>query len=162
MELFLVRHGIAEDEIHAYQSGRRDSERRLTPEGREKTEKVAKAFGRKVDGIDIILHSGYQRALETAEYFAKEYPDATLKLLDGFRPNDSCVDTISRIAQFQLKKKVMLVGHEPHLSTLASLLLCGDERSVLFFKKAGILSLEWGGLGGSVLHYYVTPKWLLS
>jgi phosphohistidine phosphatase len=37
MELYLIRYGIAEE----HQPGLKDEERKLTKEGREKTEKVA-------------------------------------------------------------------------------------------------------------------------
>ena len=68
MELYLLRHGIAEDG----KPGRPDSERALTDEGREKLRRVLKRA--RSAGVDptVILSSPYRRALETAEAAAGE------------------------------------------------------------------------------------------
>ena len=63
MELYLIRHGIAEE----HQPGLKDEERQLTPEGREKTEKIAQRLVKLSFNFDLILTSPLVRAYQTAE-----------------------------------------------------------------------------------------------
>ncbi len=157
MEIYLVRHGIAEEPEHA----RPDSERRLTDEGREKTAKVARAFRKRVAKVDAILHSPYVRAAETARYFAAEYPKARVETSAGLTPHDEARAAVQLLEGFGDKDAVMLVGHEPHLSSLASLLITGHDNPVLEFKKAGIAGIECvGSLVNARLSFLLSPKWL--
>jgi phosphohistidine phosphatase len=155
MEIYLVRHGIAEDIAET------DPERRLTPEGVTKTVRVAKGFAKRVPEIDLIFHSPYKRAKETAKIFAAHYPAAALKEGKGLTPHDRARMAIPLLSDAGQGKRVMLVGHEPHLSSLASLLITGSERPVLEFKKAGIAGI---GCGGDLAHCYLmfllSPKFM--
>ncbi|MEH1949782.1 MAG: histidine phosphatase family protein, partial [Nostoc sp.] len=58
MELYLIRHGIAEDKG----LGIKDEERSLTKEGRQKTEKVAQKLVKLGLNFDLILTSPLVRA----------------------------------------------------------------------------------------------------
>ena len=53
MELYLIRHGIAEE----HQPGLKDEERQLTPERKEKTEKLAQRLVKLSFNFDLILES---------------------------------------------------------------------------------------------------------
>ena len=158
MELYLVRHGIAEDSAP---SGR-DSDRKLTEEGIEKTTRVAKAFAKKVPQVDLILHSPYRRAKETAKIFHELYPKAKLEEGKGLTPFDKAGFALPQLQELPKGMKVMLVGHEPHMSCLASLLITGSDRPVLEFKKAGIAGIGClNGLESCYLMFLLTPKMLL-
>jgi phosphohistidine phosphatase len=63
MELYLISHGIAEE----HQPALKDEERKLTKEGREKTEKVASRLLKLDLNFDLILTSPLVRAHEIAE-----------------------------------------------------------------------------------------------
>ncbi|MGZ3660497.1 MAG: phosphohistidine phosphatase SixA [Bdellovibrionota bacterium] len=157
MLIYLVRHGIAEDPTTASS----DAERRLTEEGREKTERVAKAFHKRVSKVDLIFHSPYLRALETAQIFSAEFPRAKMQAAKGLTPHDEAKSALPLLNGFGSEESVMIVGHEPHLSTLASLLLTGKSSPILEFKKAGVAGIEsHGALQGSRLCFLLTPKWL--
>lgn len=69
MELYLFRHGIAEDAP----PGRSDSSRALTPQGRERTAAVAKMARNAGVTPSLIASSPYLRAMQTAEVAAKEF-----------------------------------------------------------------------------------------
>jgi phosphohistidine phosphatase len=158
VEIYLVRHGIAE-EAH---TAERDAERRLTPEGLAKTTLVAQAFRKRVNSLDLILHSPFLRAVETAEIFGREFPGTRRQVADGFTPADEPAEAVGRLGAFANLSRVMLVSHEPFLSGLASYLLTGSEhRASLPFKKAGICAMEWGGAGGSSLLYLIPPRILI-
>jgi phosphohistidine phosphatase len=52
----------------------------------------------------------------------------------------------------------MLVGHLPHLSRLAALLLAGDpERETVAFRNAGVVCLEGQG-GRFAVRWILTPE----
>lgn len=158
MEIYLVRHGIAED----ISENGRDSDRRLTEEGAQKTERVAKAFAKKVPQLDLILHSPYVRAKETARIFSAHYPKAKLAEGKGMTPFDKAGFALPQISELAHGTRVMLVGHEPHLSCLASLLITGSDRPVLEFKKAGIAGIGCvNDLQSCYLMFLLTPKMML-
>ena len=159
MELYLVRHGIAEDSAP---SGR-DADRRLTEEGIEKTARVAAAFAKRAPHVDLILHSPYKRAKETAKIFHEQYPKAKLKEGKGLTPFDKAGFALPQLEELSVEMKVMLVGHEPHMSCLASLLITGSDRPVMEFKKAGIAGIgSLSGLDSCYLMFLLTPKMLLG
>ena len=68
MELYLMRHGIAEE---ASRTGK-DRDRALTEEGIERTRATGKALVQVGVKFDLILSSPYLRAWQTAEIIAHE------------------------------------------------------------------------------------------
>jgi phosphohistidine phosphatase len=68
MEIYLLRHGIAEN--HAPTG--KDADRRLTDEGREKLHRVLERARKAGVSPSLILSSPLKRALETAEIAAQE------------------------------------------------------------------------------------------
>lgn len=162
MEVYLVRHGIAEDPYRASLSGKSDADRELTPEGREKTTKVARAFRSVVTDVGLILHSPYVRARETAEIFHRFFPGAEIAEAAGLRPHDPPSFGLASISEKLDRHNVMVVGHEPHLSALTSLLVAGNTDASIQFKKAGIAGFEWGGRGYSRLLFLLPPRFLLG
>ncbi len=161
MEIFLVRHGIAEEPSDAQAEGRVDSQRRLTEEGREKTARMAKAFHKRVSWLDVIFHSPYARAVETANIFAEEFPEARMEEAKGLTPHDSAKGALHLMNGLGKEEHMMIVGHEPHLSTLASFLLTGKENPILEFKRAGVAGLDCDSAGRYCrLMFLLSPKWL--
>ncbi len=132
--LFLVQHGEAK-------SREEDPERPLTDRGKEAVEQVASWAV--LVGLDVaqIRHSGKRRAEETAEIF-NEY----LKVRDGvvsvsgLNPNDDVIPVAESLEKET--RSVMLVGHLPFLSRLASQLLINDpDRAVIQFAMGGLVWL---------------------
>lgn len=158
MEIYLVRHGIAEDP----KIGQQDSDRALTAEGRDKTAWVAKALRREIGAVPFIVHSPYLRARETAEIFHRHFPEAELRMGQGLRPHDPPEVGLSSALEIAGKKTAMIVGHEPHLGMLASHILTGDVQASIQFKKAGVAAFEWAGAGFSRLLFLLPPKFLLG
>src|SRR5207302_78242 len=66
MELYLLRHGIAED-----RNPQGDAARALTDEGRKKLRRVLERAAKAGVSPSLILSSPYKRALETAEIAAE-------------------------------------------------------------------------------------------
>src|SRR5580700_4370144 len=67
MEIYLLRHGIAEESA----VGGRDSDRALTAEGRDKLRRVLKRAHAGGVRPGVILASPYKRAMETAQMAAE-------------------------------------------------------------------------------------------
>jgi phosphohistidine phosphatase len=162
MTLYIVRHGTAENEPPP---GGDDGARRLTARGREKVREAAagmRALGLK---FDAILASPLPRAAETAELVAATYAgDPTPEVLAALSTGVTPAETIAALKPYERHEHLMIVGHEPGLSGIASLLLTGSANSVsLEFKKSGMIALELhDGLarGGAQLLWMLTPRHL--
>ncbi|HUJ43550.1 MAG TPA: phosphohistidine phosphatase SixA [Opitutaceae bacterium] len=140
MKVFLARHG------HALAEGD-DARRALSARGREVTVSVA-TFLRTSGALGMVRavwHSPLLRARETAEVFIKELGvDAPLIETPGLLPEDDAVAVADRLER--ANDAVLIVGHEPQLSALATLLVRGKVKPAGFvFKKSAMLALETTG-----------------
>jgi phosphohistidine phosphatase len=154
VNVVLVRHAIAEER----RPGLRDAARKLTPEGREKLEQVAKGLKRLGVVPDRILTSPLVRAAETAavlaEVLAPDLRPETCEALAPGQPPEDVVDALPEV------KTVFLVGHEPDLGELASWLLTGATDGVrLPFRKAGVAAIELAE-GEGTLRWMLAPRQL--
>lgn len=134
MLLYLIQHGKAK-------SKEEDPDRPLTDEGRREVESVMLLMMR-FGAINAprVLHSGKLRAAETAELVGTKI-DASVEEADGLSPNDDPGIWASRIASEE--GGLVLVGHMPHLSRLASRLLCDDpEAGLVEFANGGVVCLH--------------------
>jgi phosphohistidine phosphatase len=140
MLLYLLRHGIAED----HGSRASDAERELTDEGKEKTRAALLAVKKmKLFPPELVIASPLIRAKQTAEIalevFAK---DGKFEISDALIPMAEITDTMSLVAKWAKKyNRIMLVGHEPHLSSFGSALL-GSPSPVIEMKKAAVAKFE--------------------
>jgi phosphohistidine phosphatase len=161
MNLYIVRHGIAVE--HGAPGYAKDADRPLTAEGERKLGQVAEAMEALGLSFDLILSSPYVRARQTAEIIA-EALDARKKL--EFSNSLACggdkkelVDYLSRLQP--PPENMLLVGHEPYLSGLVSMLVAGTENSCVVLKKGGLCklsteSLKYGRC--AALAWLLTPK----
>ena len=143
MELYLLRHAIAEEQS----ASQPDSERRLTREGARKMRRIAK--GMKALGLkfDLILTSPFIRAKQTGEIAASALKlekrlAVELTLAGDRKPRE----LIAALKKHRNAERVLLVGHEPHLSQLISVLISGSERPAVAMKKASLCKLTVGEL----------------
>jgi phosphohistidine phosphatase len=135
MQLYLVQHGAATAETE-------NPERPLTEEGRRTVEAVAEHLSRMSVKPGCIEHSEKLRARQTAEILAARLHPATgVSQVAGLAPNDDVGSTCKRLHEGT--ESLMIVGHLPHLSRLASRLLETDpERVILKFQRGGVVKLE--------------------
>jgi phosphohistidine phosphatase len=147
--IFLVQHGKAYTEAE-------DPERRLTPEGIAETEKVARHLAAAGVRPAEIIHSGKTRARQTAEILARHL-GVPVREGEGLGPNDDPTPWARRLSEAD---NLMVVGHLPHLSLLAALLLTGDPpKEVVKFRYSGVLALTKEQGRWSVA-WYITPDLL--
>ena len=152
MELYLVQHGEAKPESE-------DPERPLTDRGAETVRRMAAWAAQVGLKVDQIRHSGKRRAEQTAALLGERLnPAQGVIAVAGLNPNDDVRPVAEAIRAEQAA--VMLVGHLPHLSRLANLLLTGDpEGGVLCFQMAGIVCLVREG-GQWAVDWAVPPELL--
>lgn len=159
MELFILRHAIAEDRtLHPV---RNDSERPLTAKGEKKMWRVAEGMKVLDLSFDLILSSPFARARRTAEIVAEAFHlRKELEFSQNLVPDGNPKELIEEIkVNHGKKKRILLVGHEPYLSRLVSLLISGDISIAITLKKAGLCKLTVG-----VLQFgqCATLEWLIA
>jgi phosphohistidine phosphatase len=136
VKLFLLRHADA-------LTGPNDKERPLSPEGEETIRLLAKHLARHHRKLpSTFYHSSLLRARQSAEILAANLPgEHHCQKMSGITPYDT-QDRVAKAVQDGAEEH-LLVGHEPHLGQLASLLVCGDSEAGAFeVKKASLICLE--------------------
>ena len=164
MNIYILRHGLAGDrDSREYPN---DAERPLTSEGEEKMWKIAK--GMKALGLefDLVLSSPYVRTKQTAEIVA-EYLKAEKKLefSKALEPGGDPAELMRFLNHRHRLKGPLLVGHEPYLSSLISMLISGSPRAYITMKKGGLCKLSADGLKYdrcASLRWLFTPKQLIA
>ena len=151
MKLYLMQHGQAK-------SKEEDPDRPLTERGQEEVEFISAFVTRHLSmSVNQVMHSGKVRAQETAELAAEQ-----LRPAKGIVPAedlDPMADPTSWAKRLEeIDDDIMLVGHLPHLSNLASTLLCNwaDGKPVAF-QMGGIVCLERDGSRVWSLAWMLTP-----
>lgn len=159
MKLYLLRHGeAAEFGDPRYPN---DADRPLTDRGAQRTKALAHALRRWDIAFDVIVSSPLVRARETAEIMERG-----LRLHDRLNFNDHLAPSgdygrlVSSLNEMRpAPKSLLLVGHEPHLSGLISLLCTGGQGLLLTLKKGGLCRLEVERLRAGRC---ASLEWLLS
>lgn len=161
MDIYILRHGIAVE--HGTPGFEVDSDRPLTAKGKRQLRKSAAAMKRMKLRFDVILTSPYERARRTAEIVAEELKlKKRLKIADPLKCEGDPEKLISETAKLRpAPESMLLVGHEPYLSQLISVLVSGSENAEMDFKKGGLCKLETAGLTFgkcAQLEWFLTPK----
>ena len=158
MNLLLVRHAIAEDGEAFVTGGGSDAQRPLTEVGRKKMRKGANRLRAQLERIDLLACSPLVRARETADIIARAYGDIPIverPELDYRNPPEAVLAWLAQCSA----ETVVAVGHEPQLSRLSGLLLSGEPRSAIVFRKGGVAFFELpqrDAAGKGVLHWVLT------
>lgn len=159
LELYLVRHGIAENRGEDWPD---DSKRPLTNGGIAKLRKQARGLVALDVTFDQIISSPLVRTRQTADVLAevvKGKPPITTT--DALAPAGTPAAVIQEIGRHARKARLALVGHEPNLGELAAQLI--GAKAPLEFKKGGICRIDFDVLppkGVGALRWFVTPKML--
>ncbi len=153
MHIYLIRHAHADDGVD-------DALRPLRKKGLRQIRDMGR-FLRESGAMDanVFWHSPLIRAAETANRLAKRLKSSVkLVQVGGLRPQDD-PDVIARKLG-DLHAPVAVIGHDPHLSALASLLVGVEAEPPRFvLKKCGVIRLDRSSRGWSV-RWQVSPELL--
>ena len=162
MNLYLLRHGIAvEPGTPGFEN---DADRPLIPKGARRLHSVAAAMKKLELSFDLILSSPFVRAKQTAEIVAGELKlKKRIEFFGGLVPGGNPKALIHALDELKPSPdNVLLVGHEPYLSRLISLLVSGGlDAAAIEMKKGGLCKLEAGKLSPgrcATLVWLLTPR----
>lgn len=164
MNLYFLRHAIAvERGTPGYES---DSERPLTAKGASRMRKIAEGMKSLELEYDLILTSPYVRARSTAEIVADVFKcKKRLRITRNLVNGDDAALIGELTDSYGKNREILLVGHEPHMSHLISVLLTGSENSDIIMKKGGLCKLSIPELRYercATLEWLLTPRVLVG
>lgn len=135
MRLYLLRHGDAVESPYYH-----DSQRPLSDLGQRQIQSLVLFLQASRTKIDLILSSPLVRARETADLIRKA-SGADVLPTDYLLSGSNHRDILGEINKHEVAS-LLLVGHEPQLSGLISLLTAGDEHFRVQMKKGALACLE--------------------
>lgn len=156
MEIYILRHGIAEDGG----AGMPDANRALTDAGREKLARVLERAGSAGVAPSLILTSPYRRARETAEMAGKALGCTRIVKSDALVPGSTPEEVWEAIHTHRGESALLLAGHEPLLSMTVGYLL-GAPAIQVDLKKAGMVRIDqetFSGAPRGVLKWMLAPR----
>lgn len=161
MELYILRHGIAEDES----ASGRDEDRRLTEEGIIKMRRCARVLKTLGVQVNLAVASPYVRTQETARVVMEEWGmKRKVESTEALVPHAPGTEILEVLEGFKAQA-VLVVGHEPHLSRLISLLVSGTTDLSITMKKGGCCKLSAPARavpGTATMEWLLAPKHLLA
>jgi phosphohistidine phosphatase len=157
MELYLFRHGIAEDA----KPGRPDANRALTADGKKKVADVVKAARRAGVEPSLIISSPYLRAIETARIAAEGFDHKRdVARTETLVPHGAFEKVWAELRDYREESAILLAGHEPLLSHLAAFLLASPALRIEM-KKAAMVRIDvesFGAMPHGTLRWMITAK----
>lgn len=163
MDLVLVRHAIAEEREVFALTGEPDRMRPLTPRGKKRMQRAAAGLRRLVPAVDVLATSRLVRAIETAEIVSNAYGGLDVIELAELAPEGAPESLLRWLQSQDDDSTIVVVGHEPSLSTHVSWLTARAEEPFLDFKKGGACLLTFCDeiySGAATLRWLLTPAQL--
>jgi phosphohistidine phosphatase len=156
MEIYILRHGIAED----HNAGG-DAKRALTEEGRRKLRRVLDRAEKAKVAPSLILSSPYKRARETAE-IAAEVLHCAGKIVDtqALLPEASPEALWEEIRTRRDETAILIAGHQPMLGSAVAWLM-GTPTVEVEMKKGALARIDvdrFGPKPQGVLRWLLTPR----
>jgi phosphohistidine phosphatase len=160
MRLYILRHAQAGDRVEAPA----DNARRLTSVGQERMRNAAAGMRKLGLNFDAILTSPLPRASETAQIVASAYDGQQPELLEALAVGVSPAEAVAALKPFARCDHLMIVGHEPQLSGIASIVLTGaPDKLHSDLKKGGCIAIEFPSRlapGAGILLWILTQRQL--
>lgn len=160
-ELYLIRHGIAEERGEAWPD---DTKRPLTDEGVTRLRKGARGLARLDIMFDMVLTSPLVRARQTADAIAGSFdPRPPIVAVESLAPGGTYQAVLADLEKHVRRSRLALVGHEPGLGELAARFI--GSRHPLEFRKGAVCRVDIETLppaGPGTLRWFLTPKILRS
>jgi phosphohistidine phosphatase len=159
MDLIILRHGEAGKRMVV--TGK-DAERTLTVSGKEEVKEVAECMRNLSLKFDIIVTSPLKRATETSEIVAKTLKlEKAVEMWDELKPEGDSKALYRRLSKLKPDSSVLVVGHEPYLSSMIGELIGGKTEVRIVLKKAGLAKVELTSIlpvPSGHLRWLLTPR----
>lgn len=156
MDLFILRHGEAEPRAADVD----EFDRALTSKGKEDVRKVT-AWIKSADlSFDTIATSPLKRAKDTADIVAKSLGKKS-EIWPSLAPEGDRKALALAISRLEGAGSLLIVGHEPLLSTFISQVIAGDDRASILLAKGGMARIKNVTVSDPIagdLHWLITPK----
>lgn len=163
MNLLLWRHAEAENLGEPVASGsKRDMQRKLTKRGEQQAAETARWLRKHLHKKTRVMTSSAVRAVQTAKAYC---PDP--EILPELHPLADASAILAAI-QWPQGQDVLVIGHQPWIGRVASLLLAGEEqdwpvkKSTLWWIAHRIRRQEEQASEQAVLRLVLSPDLLLS
>jgi phosphohistidine phosphatase len=162
MDMFILRHGEAGKRISP---GSNDFDRPLTIEGKREVADIAKSLKDIGVKFNFIITSPLKRAHETASIVAMIFnKENVMENWGELKPNVHVDRELYRklSQKFKQDSSILIVGHEPYLSSLISEIISEDVTSHVVLKKAGLAKIRITSMSTRSMHgeleWLLTPK----
>ena len=157
MLLIIMRHGIAEE-------GEPDEARKLTPKGKERVVRIAKAMKSMGLKPDFYLCSHRVRAIQTAEAVMKVYGEKgeprKTDDIDFYSPWEAFAAAVNGVTAGEPDNVTVLAsGHQPQVGMLVNMALSGTDADMALKKGCAVgISFEGNRLeaGQGTLEFALT------
>lgn len=136
MPLYFLRHGDAVESPHFH-----DTQRPLSEAGKRQIQTVARFLRGSRHELDLILSSPLVRARDTAEIIRDALNLPAVITTDTLTA-DASVRELLGFINGQRSHALLLVGHEPQLSSAISVLTGGDDHFRVEMRKASLARVE--------------------
>jgi len=155
LELYILRHGIAEDA----RPGLRDADRALTPEGEKRLRAVLKQAREAGVEPSRILSSPYRRALETAAIARTALRvDEAIVPESALTPDGHPAEVWNAIRLHRDVPSLLLASHEPLCGMLTGYLLQAPQLLV-DVKKGSLIRID---IDGTVREPRGVLRWMIT
>jgi phosphohistidine phosphatase len=166
MDLFILRHGEAGKKLS---SDTGDFSRPLTAAGKREVSAIAKSLKDFGVNFNFIITSPLMRAHQTASLVAMAFHlQNKMEKCEELKPEGNRIDLYRKLSQkFKQDSSILIVGHEPSLSSLISEVIAmgnraGTARGGVVLKKAGLAKVRITPSSYQVfqgeLRWLLTPK----
>lgn len=155
MLLYFLRHGQAG---HNFPT---DFERELTDEGKLASTNVGKFCAEMDIHFTHAFVSPLVRAKQTAKAVLKKLPEIELIETEYLTPERDPKNLFDLLSSYSNDSRILLVTHEPLVSSCISALISGTETIHIVMKPATIACVETNGSplrGNGKLRWHVTPQ----
>ncbi len=157
MQIFLLRHGIAEEPRLKIP----DADRALTAEGRKKLRQILQTAAKAGVKPALMLSSPYKRALQTADMAKRVLKyEGDIVRTNVLIPSSRAEQVWHEIRVHRGESSLLLAGHNPLFEHLAGYLL-GHSDLKIEFKKGALLRLDVDSFGAQpkgILRWCLTAK----
>jgi len=142
MDFFILRHGQAQELSATVKS---DSKRMLTVTGKKEIEDIARGLKNLGIELDFIITSPLKRSQQTALIVANKLKIKKNNLLEWneLKPEGKRNEFYKQLSKLKDDARVLIVGHEPYLSTLiGEIITNGNSSCSIDLKKAGFAKIR--------------------